>query len=158
MDLAAKWQDLIDNPVFQNLPYKVELNKFGQILMSPASNRKGALKVKVGSRIEKVIRSGVIVSRCSFLTSEGVRVADIAWLSDEFFAEFGLITPYPKAPEICVEIKSPGNSRAEMDEKIRLYLEKGALEVWIIDEQAKVNFYTHTGKIKKSKLAENFKL
>ncbi len=38
-------------------------------------------------------------------------------------------TPYPKAPEICVEVKSPANSKIEMDEKIRLYLEKGALEV-----------------------------
>lgn len=158
MDLVAKWQDLIDNPVFQNLPYKVELNKFGQILMSPASNRHGVLQYKVGREIEKIKQSGVVISECSILTSEGVRVADVAWLSDEFFMEFGEITPYPKAPEICVEIKSPGNSKAEMEEKIRLYLEKGALEVWIVDEQAKVNFYTHTGKIKKSKIAENFKL
>ena len=45
-----------------------------------------------------------------------------------------------------------------MEEKIRLYLEKGAQEVWIVDELGKANFYTHTGKIKKSKIAENFKL
>ncbi len=158
MDLVAKWQDLIDNPVFQNLPYKVELNKFGQILISPASNWHGSLQVDVVTQIKEIKRSGKVITECSILTSEGVRVADVAWLSDEFFDEFGLITPYPKAPEICVKIKSPGNSKAEMEEKIRLYLEKGALEVWIVDEQAKVNFYTHTGKIKKSKVAENFKL
>lgn len=158
MDLIAKWQELIDNPLFENLPYKVELNKFGQVLMSPASNRKGILKSEIGNRIEKSKKSGSLISRCSILTNEGVRVADIAWLSDEFFAEFGETTPYPKAPEICVEVKSPGNSKAEMEEKIRLYLEKGALEVWIVDESAKVNFYTHTGKIRKSKIAGNFKL
>jgi Uma2 family endonuclease len=92
------------------------------------------------------------------LTSEGVRVADVAWASDEFIAEFGEITPFPKAPEICVEVVSPGNSKAEIEEKIRLYLEKGALEVWIVSEYSQVNFYTHTGKIKKSKIAAGFKL
>ena len=158
MDLVVKWQELIDNPMFQNLPYKIELNKFGQILMSPASNKHGILQYKVGSEIEKIKQSGVIILECSILTSEGVRVANVAWLSDEFFAEFGETTPYPKAPEICVEVKSPGNSKAEMEEKIRLYLEKGALEVWIVDEYAKVKFYTHIGEIKKSKIAENFKL
>ena len=158
MDLVVKWQELMNNPFFRDVPYKVELNKFGQILMSPASNRHGIVQFKVGSQIKEKLGSGVIVTECSILTSEGVRVADVAWLSDEFFAEFGETTPFPKAPEICVEVKSPANSKAEMDEKIRLYLEKGALEVWIVDEYGKVNFHTHTGKIKKSKLVKNFNL
>ncbi|MCY7348550.1 MAG: Uma2 family endonuclease [Pyrinomonadaceae bacterium] len=158
MDLTVKWQELIDNPFFRDMPYKIELNKFGQILMSPASNRHGILQNKVARQIENQKQSGVIVIECSILTNEGVRVADAAWLSDEFYAEFGEKTPYPKAPEICVEVKSPGNSKGEMEEKIRLYLEKGALEVWIIDESARINFHTHTGKMKTSKLAPNTKL
>ena len=158
MDLSVKWQELMNNPFFRDVPYKVELNKFGQILMSPASNRHGILQFKVGSEIREKIGSGIIVTECSILTSEGVRVADVAWLSDDFFAEFGETTPFPKAPEICVEVKSPANSKGEKEEKIRLYLEKSALEVWIVDEYAKVSFHTHTGKIKKSKLVEKFKL
>ncbi len=158
MDLSVKWHELMKNPFFQDVPYKVELNKFGQILMSPASNRHGILQNKVAREIENEKKSGVIIIECSILTSEGVRVADVAWASDEFFAEFGEATPLPKAPEICVEVKSPANSRAEMEEKVRLYLEKGALEVWIVDEYAKTNFYTHTGEMRTSRLAENFKL
>ena len=158
MDLTMKWQELIENPFFRDLPYKIELNKFGQILMSPASNRHGILQNKVARAIENQKQSGVIVTECSILTDEGVRVADAAWLSDGFYAEFGEKTPYPKAPEIRVEVKSPGNSKAEMEEKIRLYLEKSALEVWIIDESAKINFHTHTGKMKTSKLTPNTKL
>ena len=158
MDLAVKWREITNNPFFRDIPYKVELNKFGQILMSPASNRHGILQFKFGREIERRKKGGIIITECSILTSEGVRVADVAWASDEFIAEFGEITPYPKAPEICVEIKSPGNSKAEMEEKVRLYLEKGALEVWIVDESAKINFHTHTGKMKTSKLAPNVKL
>lgn len=158
MNLAVKWRELINNPFFRDMPYKIELNKFGQILMSPASNRHGAFQYKVGREIERVKNSGVVITECSILTGEGVRVADVAWASDEFIAEFGETTPYPKAPEICVEVKSPGNSRAEMEEKIRLYLEKGALEVWIVDEKGTVNFFSHTGEIRESKIAASFKL
>ena len=157
MNLAVKWQEIINNPLFRDLPYKVELNKFGQILVSPASNRHGILQNKFAREIERNKQSGIIIIECSILTSEGVRVADVAWASDEFIAEFGEMTPYPKSPEICVEIKSPANSKAEMEEKIRLYLEKGALEIWIVSELGKVEFFTHTGKIKNSKVAADFK-
>lgn len=157
MDLTVKWHELMENPFFRDVPYKVELNKFGQILMSPASNRHGIIQNRIAREIEYEKQSGVVIIECSILTGEGVRVADVAWASDEFYAEFGDKTPYPKAPEICVEVKSPANSKAEMEEKIRLYLEKGALEVWIVDENEKIDFYTHTGKIKKSKIASNIK-
>jgi Uma2 family endonuclease len=158
MDLAVKWNETLNNPFFRDIPYKVELNKYGQILMSPVSNRHGILQYKIGREIERLKKSGVVIVECSILTSEGVKVADVAWASDEFFAEFADKTPYPKAPEICVEVVSPGNSRAEIEENIRLYLEKGALEVWIVSDHDKISFFTHTGKIKNSKVAGNFKL
>lgn len=158
MDLVVKWQELMNNPFFQDVPYKVELNKFGQILMSPASNKHGFLQFEVGSIIKDSRKSGRIITECSILTSEGIRVADVVWASDEFIGEFGEMTPYPKAPEICVEIKSPANTQAEMNEKVRLYLEKGAQEVWIIDLKGKSNFYSHIGKIKFSKLVRKFSL
>ena len=158
MDLAVKWNEILNNPFFRDIPYKVELNKYGQILMSPASNRHGILQFKIGREIEQLKKSGVVIVECSILTSEGVKVVGVAWASDEFFAEFADKTPYPKAPEICVEVVSPGNSRGEIEEKIRLYLEKGALEVWIVSEYDKVSFFTHTGKIKTSKFVKNFKL
>jgi len=158
MDLAVKWQEILSNPFFRDIPYKVELNKYGQILMSPASNRHGILQFNIGSEIKARKKGGMVIVECSILTSEGIKVADVAWASDEFFAEFADKTPYLKAPEICVEVVSPGNSKAEIDEKIKLYLEKGALEVWIVSEHSKMSFFTHTGKIKKSKVVENFKL
>lgn len=158
MDLTAKWQELIDNPFFQNIPYKVELNKFGQILMSPASNKHGILQNRVARQIEKFKQNGLVIVECSILTSEGVKVADVAWASDDFIAEFGEMTPYPKSPEICVEVLSPGNSKAEIEEKIRLYLEKGAMEVWVVVDSDKINFFNHVGKIENSKFVEGFEL
>jgi Uma2 family endonuclease len=79
------------------------------------------------------------------------KVADIAWLSDAFIHEFSYTTPYPKAPEICVEIVSPSNSKIEINQKIDLYLAKGAHEVWIVYDLNTIEFYTHAGKIDSSK-------
>jgi len=149
------WDEIINHPSLRDLPFKIETNKFGQILMSPATNKHGVLQLQVGRKLDRQKRSGTIITKCSIETSDGVKVADVAWASDEFIREFGQVTPYPKAPEICVEVISP--SKQEFKNKIELYLAKGALEVWSVNSKRKVTFYTHTGKLKKSRLVPKLK-
>ncbi len=152
------WDQVINNPFLQNLPFKIELNKFGQILLSPASNRHGIIQADLSFELRRRKRSGRVISECSIQTSDGVKVADVAWASDAFIDEYGEQTPYLKAPEICVEIVSPSNSRPEIEHKVELYLARGALEVWVVREDKKITFYTHSGVIKKSKLIPNISL
>jgi Uma2 family endonuclease len=152
------WDEIINDPLLQNLPFKIETNKFGQILMSPATNRHGIIQSEVGIKISRRLKGGTIINECSIDTSDGVKVADVAWASDEFIAEYGDVTPYPKAPELCVEITSPSNSKQEIEQKVELYLAKGALEVWVVNQKREVTFYSHAGRMKKSKLIPKFKL
>jgi len=35
------WTSVINNPFLKDLPFKIELDKWGRILMSPASNNHG---------------------------------------------------------------------------------------------------------------------
>lgn len=142
-----EWIDVIENPLLKNLPFKIELNKWGKILMSPASNNHGRLQYEVGARIDKFKRSGKIIMECSIQTSDGVKVADVAWASDAFIRQYGYNTPYNKAPEICVEITSPSNSKGEIEEKIQLYLAKGAKEVWIVDDCGQASYFSHEGSM-----------
>jgi len=152
------WSEILNNPLLQNLPFKIETNRFGQILMSPASNKHGMIQSDVDYEVRRRKRNGRTITECSIDTSDGVKVADVAWASDAFIEEFGEITPYPKAPEICVEVVSPSNSKQEIDHKVELYLAKGALEVWVVNSNKEITFYTHTGKIPKSKLVPKIKL
>ena len=51
-----KWQEVLEDKSLQDLPYKIELNAWGQIVMSPAkvrhsSTRTGLLIFKLSSRI-----------------------------------------------------------------------------------------------------------
>jgi len=145
------WASVINNPFLKDLPFKIELDKWGKILMSPASNNHGNLQFETGVKIRDYKKErGKVITECSIQTSQGVKVADVAWASDLFIEKFGFETPYKRAPEICVEVVSPSNSRGEIDEKIELYLSKGAHEVWIVCENAKTKYYTYEGEIEES--------
>ncbi len=144
------WENVLENPLLQNLPFKIELNKWGKILMSPASNNHGKLQFELGTLIDRSKKSGKIIMECSIETNDGVKVADVVWASDKFIQKYGYQTPYKVAPEICVEIVSPSNSKMEMEEKIQLYLAKGANEVWICDSKGKVTYFSHIGELEQS--------
>ena len=142
------WSSVINNPFLKDLPFKIELDKWGKILMSPATNNHGSLQFETGVKIREAKEGkGKIITECSIQTSQGVKVADVAWASDSFIEKFGFETPYKRAPEICVEVVSPSNSQGEIDEKIALYLSKGAHEVWIVSEDGKTKYYTYEGEI-----------
>ena len=106
-----EWAEVVDNPLLQDLPFKIELNKWGKILMSPTSDNHGNLQFKIGDIINRAKRNGEVIMECSINTSEGVKVADVVWASDDFIAQHGFNTPYEVAPEICVEVISPSNSK-----------------------------------------------
>ena len=148
-----EWAEVINNPLLQNLPFKIELNKFGKLLMSPASNSHGRYQGRIAGALWQHQPQGEVITECSIHTSDGVKVADVAWASAAFIAEFGYTTPYPKAPELCVEIVSPSNSKIEIVEKVELYLAKGAQEVWVVYEDKRLEIFTHTGELAKSQFA-----
>jgi hypothetical protein len=79
-----QWSEVIANPFLQNLPFKIELNKWGKIEMSPASNLHGKLQVDISSELKKRT-AGVVISECSVQTTDGVKVAYVAWLSNALY-------------------------------------------------------------------------
>ena len=61
-------------------------------------------------------------------------------------AAYGEITPYMRAPEICVEIISASNAQAEIDEKRGAYLAAGAVEVWLVSEDGTIRYFDSSGE------------
>ena len=145
-----EWSEVLENPLLKNLPFKIELNKFGKLLMSPASNDHGRVRSRLAAMLLNKLPRGEVITECSIQTSDGVKVADVAWLSEVFVSEFGFVTPYPKAPEICIEIVSPSNSKVEIQDKVDLYLAKGAQEVWVAYALDDIHVYTCMGVIDQS--------
>ena len=150
------WQDVLEHPSLQDLPFKIETNEWGQIVMSPATNRHSLYQGEFVWLLRSAMGGGRAFTECSIDTPKGVKVADVVWTSEAFLEEYGEQTPYPQAPEICVEIISPSNTWTEMEEKITLYLAKGAREVWLCEEEGRVRFFGHRGELERSTLAPDF--
>jgi Uma2 family endonuclease len=153
-----QWSEVVDNPYFENLPFKIELNRYGKIEMTPASNKHGRLQLHIGALLDRKLKHGETLTECSVQTTEGVKVADVAWCSKAFIKLHGYETPYSRAPEICIEIVSPSNSKEEMTNKAQLYLQAGAEEVWVIWENGIIDFYGKTGKLENSGYGVTVKL
>ena len=150
-----EWSEVIENETLRNLPFKIELNEWGHVVMSPASNNHSFIQGVVIELLLQLKKGGRVFPECSVETSKGVKVADVAWLSSSFIAKNKLETPYKVAPELCVEVISPSNSRAEMVQKRDLYLAKGAQEVWLCSEE-RVTFFNHYGEVTSSDLFPDF--
>ncbi|MFM9972121.1 MAG: Uma2 family endonuclease [Burkholderiales bacterium] len=145
--LARRWVEVIADPALRDLPYKIELNARGKIEMSPATNAHGRFQFLVGVELHRLLPDGAVITEASVLTAIGVRVPDVAWASRRFVETFGMMTPFPRAPEICVEVDSPSNTEEETSEKIKAYLDAGAQEVWVVSEEGRVRYYAAGGEI-----------
>ena len=148
-----EWKEVCEHPSLQNLPFKIELNEKGQILMSPVKVYHSAFQGKI---VRLLPERGVVLPECAIKTKKGTKVADIAWCSEE---RFKLIAPEAEcsiAPEICVEVLSSSNTGEEIEEKWELYILAGAKEFWVCDEKGEVVFFDDKGRIERSGLAPDF--
>jgi Uma2 family endonuclease len=94
--------------------------------------------------LNELLPDGQALPETPVLTADGVKVPDVTWISARYSRELEARKPLvlERAPEICVEVLSPTNSSAEMNEKRALYFEAGAHEVWICGLDGKMEFYT----------------
>jgi len=120
----------------ENLPYKIELNEYGQILTTPHWPLYSELQSVLREELNHRIQGGRAVQEYAIQTAAGVRVADVVWRSAARWNEIQAAgkVPAPVAPEICIEVRSRSNTDAEMAAKRALYFNAGALEVWTCDE------------------------
>lgn len=151
------WQDVLDDPSLQDSPNKIELNSDGFIVSSERTNLHAFWQAQVAAELYELLgRNGHGFIAASVDTTEGVKVPDVAWASRAFIERYGLGTPFPKAPEICVEIISPFNTNEEIKAKSNLYFEQGAHEVWLCNLEGAMRFLNTNENLERSKLVPEF--
>lgn len=150
------WQQTCEDKSLHNLPYKIELNNQGQVIMSPASVKRVLLLAEIMSLLRDHLSTGKIVPEFPVETSDGIKVVDVAWLTAEQSEVVKNNICSALAPMICVEVLSPSNSFIEMAHKRALYFEKGAKEFWLCDQNGLMSFYDINGQLQHSKLVSGF--
>ena len=143
--VIARWQELVDDPELARWPGKVETDRFGRTIMSPPpAFGHVSYAGKIIRWLNELLPDGRALPETPVLTADGIKVPDVTWISAAYAQELETKKPLvlELAPEICVEVLSPSNSKPEMNEKRALYFEAGAQEVWICGLDGKMEFYT----------------
>jgi Uma2 family endonuclease len=150
------WEEVCADQRLDDLPYKIETNEWGQIVMSPTRLQHGAFQFEIGRLLSEQRRDGRVVTESAVRTTKGVKVPDVAWFSAERWARVRDEFAAPTAPELCVEVLSPYNAAGEIEMKKTLYFEAGAQEVWTCGEDGRLRFFTSDGRLERSAIVPNF--
>jgi len=156
--LLERWQQIRNDPDLDQYDnaYRIETDGDGEVLMSPRPpnqhNRKAfaiafLLQERLGSAASGETR---------ILTDQGIKVADAVWCPPNRWPQDEENDIFVVAPDICIEVLSPRNTKTEIAKKRELYFAAGAREVWICDRNLKIIYFGPRGKMTKSELCPDF--
>ena len=120
--------------------YRYELVKGELIRMSPAGDEHGRigmeLAIPLGVHIKKNKLGKVYLAETGFLIRtdpDTVRAPDVAFVRVERVKEDPGLKGYRiGAPDLAVEVVSPGDTVSEVEEKVAEWIEGGARLVWVV--------------------------
>lgn len=159
MDL---WRRALTDPSLRDLPYTVETNRYGQLVLSPRTMRQSLQQGELVRLLHELaptagLPPGEAVPGFAVETSGGIKVPHAAWISEERLAALpDDAEASPVMPELVVEVLSRSNTPAEMEEKRRLYFSAGAREVWLCDPEGRLTFYGAGGEMPGSEMIPSF--
>jgi Uma2 family endonuclease len=147
----ARWSEILADPELARLSYRIETDQHGHLVMTPPpapihGNRQG----RIGALLLQLLPDGEIFTECPVSTAGGVKAADVAWIAPDRRENIAELVLFELAPEICVEVLSPSNSAAEINEKRAFYFEAGATEVWICNLDGSISFFVGPGHLQSS--------
>ncbi|MBA2420851.1 MAG: Uma2 family endonuclease [Thermoleophilaceae bacterium] len=114
----------------------------GAIIVNEPKPIHGLLQVRLASAIHVWIEAGedrglAITPTSITLDEHNVYGPDLLWFSEERRPPD--MREYPEAlPNLCVEIRSPGTWRYDVEDKRRVYELRGLPELWLVDDRAEL--------------------
>ena len=150
------WEEACAAPSLLNLPYKIELNEWGTIMMSPVSLQHSYYAKEIGILLEEFLEGGFSLLEAAVETTKGTRVPDVAWFTRENWQKNKGNFAASTAPMICVEVPSPSNAWGEMEEKKHFFLQQVRKRFGFVCLTGKCGFSRPMAKSKNQKLLQDF--
>lgn len=79
----ARWQEIVEDPLLSELPYKVETNARGQLILSPHTARHSRKQKHIVKRLDELLPEREAFQEWPIATTEGIMQADGVWASAE---------------------------------------------------------------------------
>jgi Uma2 family endonuclease len=110
-------------------------------VLTPAGNRHGRLAMQIGARLTAHVGAhglgAVFAAETGFRLAadpDTVRAPDVAFVTAERANAVGDVEEFwPGAPDLAIEVVSPGDSFAHIDEKVSEYLATGCRMVIVVN-------------------------
>ncbi len=137
-----RWSELLADPELAKIEGRIETDRHGHIIMSPPpAPSHGSYQSEIAHLLRSIMTQGRTITECPISTADGVKAADVAWASPESIRNLGNRSCFAQAPEICVEVLSPSNTEAEINEKRALNFDAGAQKVWVCTSNGSMRFF-----------------
>jgi Uma2 family endonuclease len=113
--------------------------------MPPTGREHGSVTMELAAPLHRYVKLNqlgqVYAAETGFKLEsdpDTVRAPDIAFVSAERIEAAGRVQGYGEgAPDLAVEVLSPGNTKREMAEKVEEYFAAGARLVWVVNPKSK---------------------
>jgi Uma2 family endonuclease len=138
--------------------FRYELVK-GELRKMPPSGSEhaaiiGRLTVRLGQHVEANNLGLYFGAEAGFKIAsdpDTVRAPDVAFVSRERIPESGIPKNFwPGAPDLAVEVVSPGDTYNEVEDKVEQWLDAGTRAVWIVNPRRRnVSVYRSTKDVKR---------
>jgi hypothetical protein len=133
-----RWAEILENPYFREFKGRLESNRHGEAILMPSANaRHSKIQAAIALLLQTCLKGGDVLVGCPISTADGVKACDVAWTEDAAVCN----DVCRRAPEICVEVRPVERSNEEMNERLLLYFDAGAKEVWVCDSSLSMKFY-----------------
>lgn len=124
--------------------FRYELVEGRLIRMSPTGSVHGLIASRLAAALTTWVEQhdlGWVFVETGFhlaVDPDTVRAPDVSFVAKHRILSGGIPRAYWQgAPDLAIEVLSPDDSPAEMDEKVREYLGRGTQAVWVVDPDAR---------------------
>jgi Uma2 family endonuclease len=150
------WEQLCEDPALENLPYRVELARHEQLVISPHRSYHSIFQSRIIRLLNQFLPDGEAMPECPIETDNGTVVADVAWASPDKVKRNFDLPSWAESPEIVIEVLSPSNAEKEIRDKRIAVFARGAKEFWVCEQHGTIRFFGPRGRSTKSRLCPKF--
>jgi ABC-type polysaccharide/polyol phosphate transport system ATPase subunit len=111
----------------------LHLHSSSKEIGSGPRSRRGELVGAISALLARSLPNGHVLVDVPIQTHDGIRMADVAWISDARRSTLCREPAYSGAPEICVHLPGPERAESEVNKTMAILFKTGAVENWLVD-------------------------
>jgi ABC-type branched-subunit amino acid transport system ATPase component len=137
--VLQKGRVVCDAPALEAADFYTEgLHLHGGTHKGGSASRRGELIGAISALLARSLPDGHVLVDVPIETNDGIRKADVAWISNARRSTLCREPAYSGAPEICVHLPGVERGEYEVHKTIPLLYRKGAIENWICESNGKL--------------------